>query len=345
MNRLANPKKEHSVYDNKTLVSVVIPNYNSSKTILLCLEALISQTHKELEIIVVDDGSTDGCLGLIEPFHVTILSTGNNAGPSKARNMGAMAAKGEVIFFLDSDVALFTDAIEHTLIAFNQNSALGSVCGIYDKVPLIRDSIVEDYRSLQAYHWRKSSEGIVTPGFFSLGAVKRYVFHEIGGFNESLRDSEDAEYGHRLSQHYQLLLTSTVMGRHDDDDSVRVIMSKLFKRARTRIPLYMRRGKPMQGFETPARALALGFAALTLLTLPLSTFHWGFLALTVFWLCVFIALDGSQYVFVAKERGLRFLIFFTSVHLLVSATACAGLCKGLIDWCIDPAFRRGGVSA
>jgi glycosyltransferase involved in cell wall biosynthesis len=329
--------------NSETKVSVVIPNYNSSKTILLCLEALVNQSHNNLEILLIDDGSTDQCLALAEPFGIQILHTGVNAGPSKARNMGAKAATGEVIFFLDSDVALFPEAIANTLVAFNSDASLGSVCGIYDKVPLIRDSLVEDYRSLQAYHWRKSSEGIVTPGFFSLGAVKTSVFCDIGGFNEALRDSEDAEYGHRLSQKYQLLLTSKVMGRHDDDDQVTTIMRKLFNRARTRVPLYFSRGKPMKGFETPARALALAFAAGVFMALPLVFLTSVFSLLPLLSLVIFMALDWPQYVFVYGEKGLAFSIFFTLVHLLVSATAFAGLLKGIFDWCIDPTFRREGV--
>lgn len=328
---------------SETLISVVIPNYNSTKTIGLCLEALMQQTHQNMEVIVVDDGSNDGCLDIIKNYQVTLLSTGNNSGPSRARNIGAHAAKGELIFFLDSDVALFPNALENTISEFGKDARLGSVCGIYDKVPLVRDSLVEDYRSLQAYHWRKSSEGIVTPGFFSLGAVKTSVFKEIGDFNETLRDSEDAEYGHRLSEHYLLLLTSEVMGRHDDDDSVRIIMKKLFRRARTRVPLYFHRGKPMKGFETPARALALVAAGLTFMSLPLVLFSSVLGLLPLFTFLSFVLLDFGQYRFVLRERGFLFLFFFTATHLIVSAAAFAGLTKGVLDWVFIPTFRREGV--
>ena len=332
-----------SQYDRDTLVSVVIPNYNSIKTIKMCLDAVVNQTHPTMEILVVDDGSTDGSDTIIASYPCQSIKTQKNCGPSTVRNIGAHAAKGEIIFFLDSDVALFPDAVTNALNEFNLDPTLGSVCGIYDKVPLIRDNLIEDYRCLQAYYWRMSTEGIVTPGFFSLGAVKKRVFEEVGDFNITLRDSEDAEYGHRISKNYRLLLTSKVMGRHDDDDQLFIMMSKLFKRARTRVPLYFSRRKFMKGFETINRSLALAFALLTFLTLPLSLLTSWAALLPISSLVIFCGLDFGQYRFVAKEKGLVFLIYFTSVHLFVSAYAGLGVIKGMIDWVIDPSFRREAV--
>ena len=325
------------------LVSIVIPNYNSMKTIRLCLDGVFSQNYQNFEVIVVDDGSTDGCTDIIKQYDCTLIPTPQNSGPSVARNLGAAAAKGEIIFFLDSDVALFPDAIDNTLDEFEKDSRIGSVCGIYDKTPLIRDSIIEDYRSLQAFHWRKSYEGVVTPGFFSLGAIKKSVFEEVGEFNTSLRDSEDAEYGHRLSKNYDLILTSRVMGRHDDDDKISIVMKKLFRRGRTRVPLYLSRKKAMQGFETPNRALALVFALLFFMSLPA-------LALGAIWsilpgilLAIFMLLDFGQYLFVHKERGLGFSVLFVAIHVTVSAVACLGVFKGFFDWVFDASFRKEGV--
>ncbi|MDM1514305.1 glycosyltransferase family 2 protein [Myroides odoratimimus] len=89
-------------------VSVVIPCYNSSETILKCLDSIVSQTMRPNEIIVVDDGSTDGTVGIIRKYSneydiPIILIEQENGGPSVARNKGVLNAKSNWIAFLDSD--------------------------------------------------------------------------------------------------------------------------------------------------------------------------------------------------------------------------------------------------
>lgn len=89
---------------NIPLISVVIPNYNNSRFLIECLESVLTQTYKNIEIILVDDGSTDNSLQVLLSFQDRIeLITTENRGPSAARNTGIMKAKGEFIAFLDSD--------------------------------------------------------------------------------------------------------------------------------------------------------------------------------------------------------------------------------------------------
>ncbi len=117
----------------KPLVSVIIPNYNYEKTLPRCFGALLNQTYRNVEIIFVDDGSTDNSVGVAKGYPCRIISTSRNQGVSAARNLGALNAQGEILFFLDSDVALFEDALLNTVEEFNKDSSLGSVCGIYAK--------------------------------------------------------------------------------------------------------------------------------------------------------------------------------------------------------------------
>ena len=92
---------------NKTLISVVVPCFNSAKTIRQCLESVISNEGDYFEVIVVDDGSTDNTHEIIEDFQKKenrIFYFGKkNGGVSSARNYGISKAKGEYILFLDSD--------------------------------------------------------------------------------------------------------------------------------------------------------------------------------------------------------------------------------------------------
>ncbi len=98
------------------LVSVIIPVYNTCEYLSECLNSVANQTLKDIEIILVDDGSTDGSLELLEKYRIedprVTLITQQNKGASSARNRGLDIAKGKYIAFVDSDDTIDTDAYE-----------------------------------------------------------------------------------------------------------------------------------------------------------------------------------------------------------------------------------------
>lgn len=99
-------------------VSVIIPTYNEEKVIRECLESLSRQTYKEMEVIVADDGSTDGTKSKIKnkklKLHIKNLKIleQSHKGPGAARNFGAKHAKGEILIFVDADMTFDKDFIE-----------------------------------------------------------------------------------------------------------------------------------------------------------------------------------------------------------------------------------------
>lgn len=115
--------------ENQTLISVIIPVYNVEEYLHECVDSVINQTYRNLEIILVDDGSTDSsgkiCDEYAEKDSRVIVVHKTNSGPSKTRNNGLKIAKGEYIYFLDSDDYLDKNALE-TLVetARNQNADL-----------------------------------------------------------------------------------------------------------------------------------------------------------------------------------------------------------------------------
>ena len=98
------------------LVSVIIPVYNAEKYIGACIESLLNQTYKEIEIICVDDGSTDSsgsvCDYYAKKFLSVVVIHQENAGVSAARNKALSVARGEYFFFVDSDDSVPSNAIE-----------------------------------------------------------------------------------------------------------------------------------------------------------------------------------------------------------------------------------------
>lgn len=104
---------------SEILVSVIIPVYNNKPYIAMCLNSVIDQSHTNLEVIVVDDGSTDGVDAIIREYakndkRITAIFTDNH-GPSHARMCGVKAAKGDYIQYLDSDDTLLPHAISSLL--------------------------------------------------------------------------------------------------------------------------------------------------------------------------------------------------------------------------------------
>ena len=96
--------------ENK-LVSVIIPAYNEEKIIGNCLESLEKQSYLPLEVIVVDDGSSDNTLKIAKKFNIPVLKQ-NHQGPGPARNLGASIAKGEILVFADSDMTFDKDFVK-----------------------------------------------------------------------------------------------------------------------------------------------------------------------------------------------------------------------------------------
>lgn len=93
------------------LVSVIIPTYNEEKNIKFCLKSILDQTYPKIEIIAVDDGSTDQSIQIIKEYPVQFLAK-LHQGPAKSRNSGAKIAKGEILVFVDADMTFSKKFIE-----------------------------------------------------------------------------------------------------------------------------------------------------------------------------------------------------------------------------------------
>ena len=120
------------------LISVVINVYNCEKFITKCLESVINQTYKNLEILIINDGSTDNTLKICESYkdeRIRIITT-QNFGLSKSRNIGIDNAKGEYLYFIDADDFIENDTIEY----------LYNMCKTYNvKISSCRTKDIYDY--------------------------------------------------------------------------------------------------------------------------------------------------------------------------------------------------------
>ncbi|MET8160519.1 glycosyltransferase family 2 protein [Sphaerisporangium sp. NPDC005289] len=323
------------------LVSAIVPNYNYAASLELCLRALQEQTYRPIELIVVDDGSTDDSVEVARRLGVRVVRTERNMGVAGARNLGVAHATGEILVFVDSDVAAYPDSVEVAVRMLDGDPGLGAVCSIHDPEPLIRDSLVEEYRALQYYYWTVSSEGPISFLFPALVAMPRRVYDEIGPFNTELRETEEVDYGHRLTQRYEMVLTTAVRSRHDHDDKLFKLLRKLYRRGRARVPLYAQRRRFVRGFETGSRAGGSLAALAALAAVPVAVLLGpAGAALPALALAVSLLADLGMYRFVLRRRGPSFLLYFGAVHFLVNVTIAAGVAAGVVRWLCSARFRR-----
>jgi glycosyltransferase involved in cell wall biosynthesis len=112
------------------MVSVIIPLFNAEKYIIQCINSVLNQTYTAIEIIVVNDGSTDQSFEIVSQLKSDklILINQKNAGASSARNAGLKIAKGKYIQFLDADDFLSTNKIEEQVKLLEQNPGKLALC-------------------------------------------------------------------------------------------------------------------------------------------------------------------------------------------------------------------------
>lgn len=114
------------------VISVIIPVFNSEKTIKRCIDSALNQTYKSLEIIIIDDGSTDNSLSLCRNYAEkdsrVIVKSVKNGGPSSARNIGLGIAKGDYVAFCDADDWMRPDMLESLLHGLQDNNTQLAMC-------------------------------------------------------------------------------------------------------------------------------------------------------------------------------------------------------------------------
>jgi len=183
---------------SKPFFSVVVPAFNAERSIAVSLASIVDCGEDSLEIIVVDDGSTDQTAKVAEVFPCRLLKSETNGGPGLARNRGAETAFGEWLIFIDADIRIESDTFQILRAHITKYPETTAVSGGYsEKCP------VNNYFSRYKNHYLNHSFGWIGRhvGFAntSLMAIRRSAFLEFGGFAPHWKYAEDTIFGAELA--------------------------------------------------------------------------------------------------------------------------------------------------
>jgi len=243
------------------MISIIIPAYNSEKTIGDCLKVLSSQNYpkNKYEVIVVDDGSIDNTKNIVKKFRKFKFIEQNHNGPAVARNLGAKKSKGEIILFTDSDCIPSKNWIRNMVKPFENKEIVGvqGTYKTYNKKSLI--ARFAGYEIEQRHEKLKKQKYIDFIGTFSAG-YRRKIFSKFGGFDIifKMASGEDTELSFKLSnENFKMVFEPKAFVYHRHPDNLKKFLRQKFWRGYWRIPLYRKHNKKMLSHSYTPRIIFL----------------------------------------------------------------------------------------
>jgi glycosyltransferase involved in cell wall biosynthesis len=305
-------------------ISVIIPVFNGGPMLEQCLSAIDSASAPEFEVLLVDDGSTDGMTRPAALRHAArLIALEQQHGPAFARNCGASAARGEIIFFTDADVLLHADALSIALGQLDADPHLSAVFGSYDDQPG-HASFLSQYRNLY-HHWVHQNGNVEASTFWTgCGAIRREVFLEMHGFSVDYRrpSIEDIELGMRLRESgHRIRLEKTMLGKHMKHWTFwNMLRTDIFLRGVPWVELVLRHGRMSSDLNlslgSRIATILAGLLALCLLVFPLAGYTaalWPAAALLILGL---VATQWAFYRYLAEKRSSAFALAVVPMQVL-----------------------------
>ncbi len=291
------------------MISIIIPTFNSERFVPGLLDSIFSSSVKNFEVIIADDCSTDNTVSVAKNYPVKLVRMERNSGPARARNSGAKAAKGDILFFLDADVAVIDGTISEVERYFNNDPHANSVIGVCEKEPL-NSGTVPRYMALFEYiHLSGSKSDTVSVFSPRCGAVRKDFFEQIGGYNEKYKgaDVEDFELARRINKNGSIALNRNMVVRHQFA-GFRQVVKNYFKRAFQWVHLFLKdRRFDNAGPSVPSNGIAAVCAFSSFVSMFFIPFTDIAVYLYVFLVAAYLLVNYKWLVFMRREAGMFFL--------------------------------------
>lgn len=210
---------------NNPLVSVIIPTYNEERDIAHCLGSLKEQSYQPLEILVVDDGSKDKTMKVVQRERGIKLVRNDHLGPGAARNKGVKRAKGEILVFVDADMIFDNRFIDKLTLPIRKAETIGTFS---------KEEYVANPNDRWARCWsinRGWKEGRMHPKDYPdtqkvFRAIRKDVFEKVGGFDTKVGYTDDWTLADKLGQEARAAPGAIFYHRNPDN------LNEAFKQSR-----------------------------------------------------------------------------------------------------------------
>ena len=279
------------------LVSVIVPCHNEEKTIEQCIKSLLSQSYKPLEIIVVDDASTDRTYEIVCKYPVKSFRLKDNKGAAFARNFGFKCAKGDIIIFCEADAYYPPKYVEKLIEPLLKGGDTSIACPrrVLNKRGTVHEYI--DKRLCVACELTKAGERPIMGAW----AFRRDVLEDVGLYDETLRVGEDRDLVERLKRRgYSITMVFGNEWFHKEPDSLVEFIKFHFWRSVEGKKFRERWGLEPRGLRK-LLFIVRNFSALLLPIYPVFAVLYN-----IFWMIFFVGIFSAESIFpIIYDKELR----------------------------------------
>jgi GT2 family glycosyltransferase len=309
-----------------TSVDVVLPTWNRADEALRAARAVLASRGVRVDLVVVDDGSSDGTGARLAAEGLRVEALPQNRGAAAARNAGARLGTAGVLVFVDSDVLVGPDDLARLVAHLEADATLGAMVAVPGPPEDGGISAAEAHFLARIHHNYLRLPARIGHTNTTLVAVRRAAFEAVGGFNERTRGVEDDELGFDLVRAgWQVGLARDVVVRHAKSLTLPGLLRSDFERTVDRV-LYMLRTRQARSaaqegrfISTPARQ------ALAALAAPAPALVW--------------ALHADYLAWLARAYGPRLAARVALVLAVDMPVVHAGLWAGAAMWAAGRRYR------
>jgi len=328
-------------------VSVIIPARDSESVLGKCLEAVKASSYPVHEIIVVNDGSSDRTSSIAKQYSAKTIDLDSPYGANYSRNKGASSSSGDILLFLDSDVVVQVDTIQHIMSYFSENS-VDAIVGLYS-LKHRHHNLASQYKNLWIRFSYLKSGPRIDWIFGAVSAIRKSAVWKVKGFDRRIlmeHGGDDLELGKRMTaSEHNILLKPEIEVEHLKRHSLISLLKNDFARSQGFIQLAGNLGELRGSFRNGFVNIYPAFIFSTLLSWPILTsavlgfwfkpWWWLFLLLAM----IHMGLNFSFLRYFAEHRGAKSSVLVLGV-IFTDHLACAlGSARGLVRW-----LRKSRVS-